>query len=68
MHLRARAVDLVEEEDGEVAAVANDRAGLDARAAVLADEGVIDHVGRHQVDRAFDTLVCAAEAARSGAQ
>ncbi len=38
MHLRAGAVDLVEEEDGEVAAVADDRAGLDARAAVLADD------------------------------
>ncbi len=68
VHLRARAVDLVEEEDGEVAAVADDGPRLDARASVLADVGVIDHVGGHEVDRAFDTLVCTPETARRGAQ
>ena len=68
MHLRARPVDLVEEEHGEVAAVTQHRPGVDARAAVLAEIGVIDEVRGHQVDRAFDPLERAAKGARRRAQ
>ena len=44
MHLRAGAVDLVEEEDRELLAVRDQRAGLDRRPAVGADVGVVDQV------------------------
>jgi hypothetical protein len=68
MHLRARAVDLVEEEDRQRRAVAEDGTRLDPGPAVLAQVGVIDEVGGHEVDGALDTLVGAAERARSGTQ
>ena len=68
MHLRARAVDLVEEEHRERLAVRQQRTRIDARASVAVDVSVIDEILRHQVDRAFDALVVAAEAARDCAQ
>ena len=68
MHLRPRAIDLVEEEYRQRRAVRQQRTRIDARLAVAVDEGVIDEILRHQVDRAFDALVGAAEAARRRAQ
>ena len=61
VHLRPRAIDLVEEEDRELLAVADQRPGLDRRAAVGVDVRVVDEVGRHQVDRALDARERAAE-------
>ena len=64
----ARAIDLVEEERDELLPVSQQRTGLDARLAVRIDVGVINEVGRHQVDRAFDALEAAADGTREGAQ
>ena len=68
VHLRPRAVDLVEEEDRQVFAMADQRARLDGRPAGRVDIGVIDEVGRHQIDRALAAREITAEHAREGAQ
>ena len=44
------------------------RAVVDRRAAVAVDVGVVDQVGRHQVDGAFDTRELAADQPRECAQ
>jgi len=68
VHLRSGTVDFVEEEGREVGAVLEDGAGIHARAAVFTDVGVVDKVGRHQVDGALDALVGAADSTRHCAQ
>ena len=68
MHLRAGAVDLVEEEYRKLFAVLDQRPALDRRAPFSADVRVVDQVARHQVDRAFDAREVAAEHAREGTQ
>ena len=68
MHLRPRPVDFVEEEDRQILAVAQHRAGIEARPAILADRGVIDEIGRHEVDGSLDALVGPTERTRQAAQ
>ena len=68
LHLRARPVDLVEEEGGERVSVAQQGAGLDARLARVVHVRVIDQVARHEVHRAFDAFELAAHRARERAQ
>jgi hypothetical protein len=68
LHLRARPVDLVEEEDGERFAVPQQGPGLDAGLPSALDVGVVDEVVGHQVDRALDALEVAADGAREGPQ
>ena len=64
VHLRAGAIDLVEEEHRELRAVLEERTGIDARLSLLADVRVVDEIVGHEVDGALDPLVGAADATR----
>jgi hypothetical protein len=68
LYLRARAAHLVEEEYGEVFAVARQRARFDARRAFAGNVSVVEQVARHHVDGALDALVRAADRTRERAQ
>ena len=66
VNLRPGPVDLVEEEDGKVGAMLEQRTGFDAWLAVPGDVGVVEEIARHQVDGAFDALECTADSAGEG--
>ena len=68
VHLRAGAVDLVEEEHRQVFAGTQQRALVDLRTAIRAEVGMVDQVVRHQVHGALDAFVGATDAARDGLQ
>ena len=61
--LRPGAVDLVEEEHGEVGPVPEQRPGLHPRLTVPSEPGIVEKVARHEIDGAFDPLERAADSA-----
>ena len=59
-------VDLVEEEDGEVGPVLEQRPGFHARLTLPGEVGIVEKVARHEIDGAFDALERTADATREG--
>jgi hypothetical protein len=68
LHLRARAVDLVEEERSEALSVTKQRPRFYARLTLSIDVRVIDQIARHEIYRAFDALEIATDRTRKRPQ
>src|SRR6218665_176115 len=68
LHLWPGTVDFVEKKGAQLFAMAQQRARVDARPAVLIDIAVIDQIARHQVDAPFHALELTADGAGKGAQ